>query len=347
MAASLSIDVHTHYFGTDMAQLREGAQGPRLVVDTPAAGRLMRGTSLFREVRSELWDVDRRLDEMDRAGVTHQVISPVPVAMEHASTAPDGARYARDVNDSVAAACARSGGRLLGLGCLPSPGSRAAAVELERCRALGLYGVEIGTSVAGLDLDSPQLRSFWRECEATDSCVFVHPVAGGSGAVRRSGGIYDLGIGMTTDTALAAAALVFGGVLAAHPRLRIALAHGGGTFAAAFPRLEVAAGLAAGPDAPDHADLARLLYVDSLVFDDGLYPLLARRFGTRRLLLGSDAPFFPDQMRRSVLSVRSAVTGGLLPAAAVPAVLAENALSFLGLATAPGRASPEPESLAP
>jgi hypothetical protein len=41
----------------------------------------------------------------------------------------------------------------------------------------------------------------------------------------------NFGLGMTTDTAIAAARLLFGGVLTQAPTLRVCLAHGGGTFA--------------------------------------------------------------------------------------------------------------------
>jgi aminocarboxymuconate-semialdehyde decarboxylase len=299
------------------------------VVDDADGGRILRGDALFRRVTPSLWDVPTRLTEMDRAGITRQVISPVPVTMEHAAA---DTPYARAQNDAITAACASSGERLLGLGCLPLNDPRAAVTELDRIRGAGLLGVEIGTRAGDLDLDDPALAPVWDAVTATGSAVFVHPVDEGRGVLRRAGPPYDLGLGMLADTALAASALVFGGVLDRHPDLRIALAHGCGAFPWAYPRLRVAAERSATPGDPDRWDeLTRLLYADTLVFDNEHLGLLVHRFGPGRLLLGSDAPFFPDQMARSVASVEQAGRTGALPPGVDLERLDRNAAEFLGL----------------
>ena len=217
-----AVDVHAHYFGTDVAapapQLDPVA--PRLVVDGSDGGRIMCGDVTFRVVRPVLWDVALRLAEMDRAAIPHQVISPVPVTIEHACAPGTDPAYARSMNDSIAAACAASGGRLLGLGCLPLGDVGAAIDELARCRQIALLGAEIGTRIGDLDLDAPELDAFWEACDGTASAVLVHPVLGGRGVVRRAGTPYDVGLGMLTDTAIAASSLVFGGILRKHRHLR-------------------------------------------------------------------------------------------------------------------------------
>ncbi|KAA9164512.1 amidohydrolase [Amycolatopsis acidicola] len=321
MPAITAVDVHAHHFGTDVPTFPGNA--PRLVVDGPEGGRILCGEATFRSVTPTLWDVPLRLAEMDAAGVSHQVISPVPVTMEHAAGDP---AYARAMNDSVATACAASGGRLLGLGCLPFTDSLATTRELGRCLSLGLRGVELGTRIGELDLDSPELDEFWAACDESGAAVFVHPVHGGRGAVRRAGQPYDLGLGMPADTAIAASSLVFGGVLGKYERLRVALAHGCGAFPWVYPRLRVAAAL--GGERADWDARVRRLYADTLVFDDEHLRLLAYRFGEDRLLLGSDAPFFPDQLAKSVDSVRRTFPGQDL--------LARNAFGFLGLSTEEG-----------
>lgn len=231
-----AVDVHAHHFGAEVM----GPHGsPRLVFDDAGQASIARGVEEDggRPVPAALWSVERRLAEMDRGGVSHQVISPVPAVMEHAwGAAPE---YARLVNASMAAACDASGGRLIGLGCISQQGWPS---ELKQCVALGLCGVEVGTRQGDLDLDASELTGLWRACEDGNLCVFVHPVAGGRGVLRRSELRLDVGLGMLTDTAIAASSLVFGGVLAGHPRLRVALAHGGGAFPWVFPRLRDVAG---------------------------------------------------------------------------------------------------------
>ena len=330
--AVTAVVVHAHHLGTDVPEPGpHDRSAPRLVVDSGSAGRIVCGDVTFRKVTSVLWDVEARLREMDAAGVSHQVVSPVPVTMEHAWSPGADPAYAGWINDSVAAACDRSGGRLLGLGCLPLADVGKAIDELARCLDLGLRGVEIGTRVGDLDLDAPELDAFWAACDRTGAAVFVHPILGGQGVVRRAGQPYDLGLGMLADTAIAASSLVFGGVLERFPSLRVALAHGCGAFPWAYPRLRVAAGLGSDGDPAAWDALTRRLYADTLVFDDEHLRLLVHRFGAERLLLGSDAPFFPDQLAKSMRSVDEARDSGALPAEAGHDRLARNALEFLGL----------------
>jgi aminocarboxymuconate-semialdehyde decarboxylase len=327
-----AVDIHAHHLGRELATSIGGdPDAPRLVIDDEVSGRIMCGEQIFRKVGSMLWDVHVRLAEMERAGISHQVLSPVPVTMEHAWTPKAGLAYARLVNDSIVAACEQSDGRLIGLGCLPFEDMEAALMELARCLQMGLRGVEIGTRIGVFDLDAPELDRFWAACESEGAAVFVHPIQGGQGVVRRAGQLYDLGLGMLTDTAIAAASLVFGGVLARYPAVRIALAHGCGAFPWAYPRLAVAAHLAAGGDPAEWDALTRRLYADSLVFDDEHLRLLVHRFGADRILLGSDAPFFPDQMRKSMHGIDRAREDGCVPAHLDHGLLARNALEFLAL----------------
>ncbi|WP_228001424.1 amidohydrolase family protein [Nocardia australiensis] len=332
MPPATAVDVHAHYLGVDLSDVTDcDHDAPRLVVDTDEGGRIMLGDKIFRVVQRELWDVDERLRRMDEASLSHQVISPVPVVMEHAWRADAEPGYAGRVNDSIAAACNRSGGRLRGLGCLPLADAEEAVAELSRCLKLGLRGIEIGTRIGDFDLDSPELDPLWAACDRLGAAIFVHPVFGGQGVVRRSGQPFDLGLGMLADTAIAASALVFGGVLERYPHLRVALAHGCGAFPWAYPRLRTAAAMHSVGDPAVWDRLVRRLYADTLVFDDEHLRLLVHRFGVNRLVLGSDAPFFPDQMRKSMASIDKARKSGVLPAEAGPYALAINALEFLGL----------------
>ena len=86
---------------------------------------------------------------------------------------------------------------------------------------------------------------------------------------------------------------MIGGMLARHPRLRIAFSHGGGAFALVMPRLmhgwksmkELKERV------PSPAEQARKLYYDTLVYDPRTLAFLIERFGVTQLCLGTDHPF--------------------------------------------------------
>ena len=330
-----TIDVHAHYFprATPPAEVIAGfPRVPRLVVDSPAQGRLVRGSEDFRTVRRALWDVQARLEDMDRAGVGVQAISPVPVTLDYGAPAAPFAAYCRWINESVARAVDAADGRLVGIGTVPVASPRECLPELRYLsEVLGLRGVEIGTRINGMELDDPALAYFFDAADSLRLAVLVHPVDGGGGAVRRSGFTYDFGLGMPSDTALAATALVFGGVLDRHRGLRIAMVHGCGTFPWAYPRLRLGAQIAAThlPEELDH--LVSRLYADTLVFDAAHLPALVHRFGSNRVLLGSDHPFIPGQPEGGLADLDSAAQ--YLPPGTVPRILRDNALEFLGLSS--------------
>ncbi|MDI9977376.1 amidohydrolase family protein [Rhodococcus sp. IEGM 1307] len=326
-----AVDIHAHFVSID--PLPDDGTAPLCVVD-PAGGRVVRGGSVLRALTSAAWDVGDRLRIMDNALVSHQVISTLPVMMEHAWQADPA--YARALNDSLAAACNSGGGRLWGLGCLAAA---APLSELERCLELGLRGIMVGTRMGSSDLDDPELQNLWAACDEAGACVFVHPVDGGRRVLRRAAAPLDTGLGMITDTAMAAYALVFGGVLQNHPTLRVALAHGCGTFAWAAPRLHHVVA-AAGDDRVRNGDwetLTRRLYADTLVLDPSLLALLERRLGPNRLLLGSDSPLLP--LDDAVRVLDRAFNSGDLSTTSRRDLMASNALEFLGLTTERGAAA--------
>ncbi|WP_307866480.1 amidohydrolase family protein [Rhodococcus opacus] len=325
--------MHAHYFPRDAPPVEVIAgfpRAPRLVVDSTAEGRLVRGSEDFRSVRRALWDVEARLADMDRAGVGVQVISPVPVALEYGAPAAPFAAYCRWMNESIARAVEAANGRLVGIGTAPVASPRDCLSELRYLsEVLGLRGVEIGTRINGMELDDPALGYFFDAVDSLGLAVLVHPIDGGGGAVRRSGFTYDFGLGMPSDTALAATALVFGGVLDHHSGLRVATVHGCGTFPWAYPRLRLGAHLAA-THLPDELDrLVSRLYADTLVFDPAHLPNLVHRFGPNRVLLGSDHPFIPGQPEEGIADLSSMAAH--LPPGTVPRILRDNALEFLGL----------------
>jgi len=98
------------------------------------------------------------------------------------------------------------------------------------------------------------------------------------------------------EATIAAAHLVFAGVMHRFPGLNIILAHGGGCVAALCGRWQRGA-ITDRPGVPDLAlkpiDAVRRFYVDSLVHSPAYLRAIAELIGEDKILLGSDWPFVP------------------------------------------------------
>ena len=242
----------------------------------------------------ELYDPALQVAEMDRRRIDLAAVSPYPGLLQYHLGRDEALSLHRLVNDSIADLVATYPGRYVGLATVPLQDPTLAIGELERAMQVkGLYGVEICTHVAGRNLDDPALRPFFRAAAELGAFVFVHPT---DVLAQERLARYHLAnlIGNPTETALAIASLIFGGVYDECPTLTTCFAHGGGSFCALLGRLRH--GHAVREDArvngarPPDEYLPRL-YVDSLVHDDAICRHLINTVGADHVMLGTDMPF--------------------------------------------------------
>lgn len=335
----MKIDLHTHILPPEWPDLAEryGYEGWVRLEHAPdgCTARMVIGERLFREVGRNCFDAAVRLDEMDSVGVDVQVLSTVPVMFAYWAKAEHAHDLARFLNDHLATVVASAPARFVALGTVPLQDPDRACAELTRCvRELGHAGVQVGTHVNGVNLGDPALFPFFETAAELGAAVFVHPwdMLGRERLER-----YWLSwlVGMPAETATAICSLVFGGVLERLPALRLAFAHGGGSFPGTVGRIQH--GFEARPDlvAIDttqgpRAYLARdggpaRFWVDSLTHDAEALRALVRLFGGERVALGSDYPFPLGEARPGALieslDLDPVTTGQLLSGAA---------LAFLG-----------------
>ena len=313
----MKIDLHTHILPHDWPDLdaKYGYTGfVRLDHYRPCCARMMIGDRFFREIGDNAWDPRRRLEECDRAGVSVQVLSTVPVMFSYWAKPADGLDLSRRLNDHIAEVVRAHPVRFAGLGTIPLQDPALAARELERCmQELGLRGVEIGTHVDAnphvpnelRNLDDRSLDPVWQAAEESGAAIFVHPWDM-VGKERMPKYWLPWLVGMPAETALAICSMIFGGVFERFPRLRVAFAHGGGAFPCTIGRIEH--GFNVRPDlcATENqtnprsylaqtdergASTPARFYVDSLVHDPDTLRLLLKLFGVERIALGSDYPF--------------------------------------------------------
>jgi aminocarboxymuconate-semialdehyde decarboxylase len=158
---------------------------------------------------------------------------------------------------------------------------------------LGLYGAMIGSNVGGKNLDDPSFEPLWAAAEELGAFMMIHP-GNVAGADRLRS--YYLGnlIGNPLDTTIAAACLIFGGVLERHPRLDPVMAHGGGFTPYQGGRW--VHGWQVRPEPKLHLKHSPQQYLDRLRYDTILHSKPALEFlvssvGANRVFLGSDYPY--------------------------------------------------------
>lgn len=330
----MKIDLHTHVLPEKWPDLREryGSDGwVRLEHTGCGCARMMIGDQVFREVQDTLWDPARRLADCDGCGVQVQVLSTVPVMFSYWAPAAEALDLSRVLNDHIAELCRAHPDRFAGLGTIPLQDAGVAAAELERCvNQLGLAGVEIGTHVNGRNLDDPQIVAVLEAAAQLGAAVFVHPWEM-LGRERMPRYWMPWLVGMPAETALAICSLIFGGVLDRLPDLRVAFAHGGGSFAFTLGRLEQ--GFRTRPDLVRVNEIAEprayvdRIYFDSIVHDREALRYLIRTVGADRVALGSDYPFPLGEHRPGAL-IESMDD---LAAPDRQRLLSGTALEFLGL----------------
>jgi aminocarboxymuconate-semialdehyde decarboxylase len=154
----IKIDLHTHILTRDWPDLdaKYGYSGfVRLDHYKPCCARMMIGERVFREITDNLWDPERRIEDMDDEGVSMQVLSTVPVMFSYWAKPHDALDLSQRLNDHIAEVVRVHPERFPGLGTIPLQDVDLAGRELERCvRDLGLRGVEIGTHVDASPLSS-------------------------------------------------------------------------------------------------------------------------------------------------------------------------------------------------
>ena len=93
---------------------------------------------------------------------------------------------------------------------------------------------------------------------------------------------------------------------------------------------------------PAHLDtLLQSLWVDSLVFDPEPLRLLAHRFGSARIVIGTDYPFIAGQLEGARDFLHEARDVGALAASDVSRIFSHNAYSLFGIADPPPFEHPE------
>ena len=296
-ATSMKIDIHTHIMPEEMPHWTKkfGYDGFIHLEHRNCKACMMKGDRVFREVEKNCFGDASRIAEMDALGIDQQVLSTIPVLFNYWAKPKDALETARFFNDHIAHTVTRYTNRYIGLGTVPMQDTDLAIEEMRRCKeVLGMPGIEIGTNINGINLHDARFHAFYQAAAEMGMALFIHPwEMMGEQDMQR----YWLPwlVGMPAETSRAICSMIFGGIFEKFPTLRVAFAHGGGSFPFTIGRIqhgfEVRPDLVAvdNPVAPK-AYIGQF-WVDSLVHDPRALEYLVETMGKDRICLGSDYPF--------------------------------------------------------
>jgi predicted TIM-barrel fold metal-dependent hydrolase len=259
---------------------------------------------------------EQRLQSMDEAGITVQVLSntgPGPDLVP----GPDGVAIAREMNDHLAAAVARNPKRFAGFAVLPMQSPDATTAELVRAvKELGFAGALINGTTEGRFLDHASYDGLLTAAVDLDVPIYVHPHLAPEG-VRQAyfselqpgaGRVLEAaGWGWHSETAIHVLRLVLAGTLDRHPRLKLIVGHMGEMLPMMLARIDEVFALDI-----EHLKrpISRTILDQVWLTTSGIFtepPFLAAlaTFGLDRLMFSVDYPYAPNANGRAFLDCLS------------------------------------------
>jgi aminocarboxymuconate-semialdehyde decarboxylase len=296
------IDFHNHYYPPAyLDAVRKGPTNVRVTEDAEGNPLLHYPGDYNIVVRGHR-DIDYRETVLDEHGVDTQVITFTSPGTQVES--PDRAvQLARMVNDAFAEVVATRGGRFVALATLPLNDPTASVAELDRAStALGFPGAMLFSNSNGVPLADRRYWPLYEKANELGAVLYIHPIHPLGVEAMEEYWLMPL-VGFLMDTTLAAAHLVFAGVMERFPRITWALGHLGGAIPYLAERLdrgyyafkECRANISRPP-----SEYLKRCYYDTVNFDVNALDLAIKFAGTGHILAGSDYPHQIGSLRQMI-----------------------------------------------
>jgi aminocarboxymuconate-semialdehyde decarboxylase len=332
MSKLFTIDIHTHILPKDIPNFNKKfgyGEFIQLQHHKPCCAKMMMNDEFFREIESNCWDPKTRIEECNHQNVDVQVLSTVPVMFSYWTKAAHGLEISKFLNDDIAGVVDNHPKKFVGLGNLPMQDTDMAIKELERCKSIGMKGIQIGSHINELNLDHPSFFPIFEACQDLEMSIFVHPWWWMAKEKMEKYWLPWL-VGMPMETSLAICSMIFSGVFERLPNLKVAFAHGGGSFPATIGRIEhgfnVRPDLVAIDNKKNPKDYLGQFWLDSLVHDPKILEYIIELVGEDKIALGTDYPFPLGELEPGKLINESAYTTNVKEK-----LLSNNALDWLGM----------------
>lgn len=304
------VTLEEHFSLLDVGGMTPQSRAPIAIENMPA---------IVRNAGDKINDIEERLADMDRHGITVQVLSRAGISRGPSVEMFDGDEavlFAKKYNDLLAKRIAERSGRFAAFAHLAASVPEAAADELERTVAdYDFKGALISGMIRGRFLDDPMFTPLLARAEKLEVPLYLHPGAPPP-EIRNAYYFYEgsfpqkVAIGLSTfawgwhyETALHTMRLAVSGTLDKYPRLNLIIGHMGEALPFMLTRCEHEFG----------SDLSYLSRPLTKIITDQVYittaglftnpPFLValQTFGIDRLMFSVDYPYSSNAMGRRFL----------------------------------------------
>jgi predicted TIM-barrel fold metal-dependent hydrolase len=297
--------------GEDGAVMIEGRPYPRS--KGPGAG-CPPDQGLCTDRGANPFTVEGVLRDADREGIDTMVFFPSVALGLPAFTDPGfAAEVARLYNGWLAGYCRQGRGRLYGVALVPIEDVAESIRIMREAKDLGLVATMVPAVLRTRNLDHPDLEPFYAAAEDLDMPLGVHGAPGihlpPLGSERFDNYLQVHCVSFPFDMMVASTALVLGGVLERHPRLRVALLESGVGWVPYFvermdEHVEKRGRMAPGCKRLPREYVTRgQLYV-SCEPEEAAVPLAAQVLGAHFILFASDYPHWDSGFPQATKPLR-------------------------------------------
>lgn len=289
----MKIDCQSHVFPKEYAEILARNPHPPQAIPQDEGYVITYGDVQRFQLKLESYDVDRKLRDMDSAGIDISILSvnmPGP-EMLAPQLRLEGAKIC---NDYMAEVVKEHPDRFAGLACLPWQDIPLAIREMERAKNdLNLKGIILYSHIGGTPVDSSVYEPIYQRAEELEMPVVLHPVVPTWAEAIKDYSMIPM-IGLMIDHSFAMLRLILSGILERYPNLKIVQPHTGGVLPYLWGRVQnqtevMKRGIENITQSPN-------MYYQRVYFDMVSPSALAMKFiydfaGADRLLFGSDHPW--------------------------------------------------------
>jgi predicted TIM-barrel fold metal-dependent hydrolase len=225
----MRIDCQSHVFPSEYAEILAQNPGQPRAIPQGDDYIITYGDIQKFTLRQEVYDIKRKLRDMDAAGVDLSILS---VNMPGPEMLASELRIAgaEACNNFIAEVIRKYPDRFSGLACLPWQDVQASIVEIDRAiYKLDLCGIILYSHIGGTTVDDPVYEPIYKHIEARGLPIILHPTVPTWAEHVKDHSMIPM-MALMVDQSFAILRLMLGGVLERHPDLQVVQPHAGGVL---------------------------------------------------------------------------------------------------------------------